>query len=641
MVLQHFFRTVLITGIIFSSGIVLGQEQKQGNQEKIYIVPDIIVSATKIETSYKHIASSVTVITAKDIQNSQHTTVLDILRTIPALDVVQAGPQGGQTSVFIRGANVHHTLVLIDGVVANDPISPTRAFDFATLTTDNIERIEILRGPQSILYGSNAMAGVISITTKKGAEKPAFSLASSAGTYKSFNNNVDFSGDFKKINYSFSLSHNQTNGISAAKLLNNRGEKDGYNGIFFSSRMGFSPTTNSSIDVIMRYLDTKADIDNSGGAFGDDPNNTLNQKQAYTRVQARIVALSSLWEQKFGISITDIERTNNNPIDTYHPTSDSRTVNNGGMTKFDWQNNLYISTDNILTISAETETETGTSETTGNYPEKFNKKIARTSGIYIQEQYSWKNLSASLGVRTDHHDKFGTVTTYRIAPVYFAEKTGTKVKATFGTGFRAPSLYQLYSIYGDEHLKPEKSRGWDAGIEQFLFNEKASIGITYFSTDYQQLIDFDFTTFTYKNYWKSASNGIEVFSASEIFGRLKVSTQYTYTIAKDKITKEPFIRRPKHKAGLNATYHITPKTQATVGIIAVGKRTDNDYSVYPANRITLGSYILTNIALEFGITSHLKLTGRIDNLFNKQYTEVLGYSSYGRGVFGGLKWGIK
>lgn len=222
-------------------------------------------------------ASSITVITAQEIREKQKTTVLEVLRTVPALDVVQTGGPGRETAVFIRGAKSEQTLVLIDGVEMNDPTSPRRAYDFAHLTTDNIERIEVLRGPQSPLYGSDAMGGVINIITKKGKEKMAAFASGEYGSFETLIGKAGVSGGNRLVNYSLGLSYSDTEGISAAN------EKDGYRNKSVSARVGFTPTEFFDLDFIFRYTDAKADIDNFGGAGGDDPNNTTKTKQLFFR----------------------------------------------------------------------------------------------------------------------------------------------------------------------------------------------------------------------------------------------------------------------------------------------------------------------------------------------------------------------
>lgn len=614
--------------------------QTSGSQEKtkLYKLEEIVVSATRTETAYKEIASSITIITAEEIESKQVTLLLDVLRTVPALDVVQLGGPGGQTSIFMRGAHSNHTLVLIDGVEANDPISPGRAFDFATLTTENIERIEILRGPQSTLYGSDAVAGIINIITKKGSGKPKISLMSDVGTFGTFKSSLELIGGYERLDYSFSLSRFDTDGISSAKESLGNTEKDGYSSTSLSTRIGFSVYENSGIDVIVRYLDSKSDIDNGGGAGLDDPNNFLETEQLYLRLQARLISLGNLWELKLGGSYSDLKRVNDNGVDPGHPESMFLSTADGTVSKFDLQNNIYIGEHNTITFGIETENETGSSERTGDFPSIFNEKSERLTGYYAQDQLDiGDSFFATAGIRVDKHDRFGTHTTFRFAPALFLNKTGTKLKATYGTGFRAPSLFQLYSAFGSENLMPDESEGWDIGFEQYFLDTKLSFGVTYYKNDFKNLIDFDLGTFKYNNIGAAETKGVEVFANLADINNFTISGNYTFTDTEDKNTGESFIRRPKHKFGLDVYYRLSGKANVNFNLSAVGERDDNDFSTFPSKRVKLDSYVLANIAVMYSLTGRIQLAGSVKNLFDSDYENALGFGTYGISVNGGLR----
>lgn len=644
----------LIAVFIIFSGNLPAQIKEKKPGEKRYIMEEIVVTATRTETPYKEVASSLTVITKEEIENKQQTLLLDFLRTVPALDVAQSGGPGKTTSVFIRGAKSEHTLVLIDGIEANDPISPSRSFDFATLTTDNVERIEILRGPQSTLYGSDAIAGVINIITKKGVGKPRFSLSTEAGSFSTFNNSAGVSGGGEWINYSLNLSRFITDGISAAKKSDGNIEKDGYASTSLSARMGITPYKNSGIDVILRYLDTSANIDNFGGTGGDDPNNVQDSEQLYVRAEARFLSVKNLWEQKFGFSLTDLNRSTKNDFDAAHPNDMLRDSYDGTMFKFDWQNNIYLNVNNTLTFGMETEEEKASSEfysegIYGPFTSIFEEHSARTNGYYVQDQMKIRgSIFVTAGLRIDANSKFGTETTYRIAPAFLLNRTGTKIKATYGTGFKSPSLFQLYSQYGNEELSPEKSRAWDIGLEQYLLGEKAGFGITYFHSDFGNLIDYDFGTSTYKNLAEVESGGVELSAfAQNVFG-FDLQANYTYTSTKEKTTGEALLRRPKNKLGLNLNYQISAIGRSASGgiercnvnleVIAVGKRDDIFISPdFTTTRVNLDKYVLFNLAAAYDITGNFQIFSRIDNLFDTKYEEILGYGTYGLSAYAGLK----
>jgi len=614
--------------------------QSSGSQEKPkqYKLEEIVVSATRTETAYKEIASSITIITAEEIESKQSTLLLDILRTVPGLDVVQLGGHGGQTSIFMRGSNSNHTLVLIDGAEATDPISPGRAFDFATLTTENIERIEILRGPQSTLYGSDAVAGVINIITKKGSGKPQFSFLSEAGTFGTYKNGLEIKGAHEQMDFSFSLFRFVTDGISSAKESLGNTEKDGFSSTSISSRMGIAIDENSGVDVMFRYLNSTSDIDNGGGAGRDDPNNFLDTEQYYLRIQAHVISIGSLWDLKFGASFSDLNRVNNNDVDPDHPTSMFLSTADGNVSKFDLQNNIYLGEHNTITFGIETENESGSSERTGDFPSIFVEKSERLTGFYVQEQFDLgDSFFGTAGFRVDDHERFGTHTTFRIAPAFFINETGTKLKATYGTGFRAPSLFQLFSAFGSENLMPDESEGWDIGFEQYLLDTRFSFGLTYYKNDFENLIDFDLGTFKYNNIGAAETKGVEIFANMEALGNFTLSGNYTFTNTENKSTGEAFIRRAKHKLGFDLFYRFDNRANANFNLSFIGDRDDNDFSTFPSKKVTLESYVLANIAAEYRLNSRIRLAGSIKNIFDSDYENALGFGSYGISINGGIR----
>ncbi|MFC1514199.1 TonB-dependent receptor plug domain-containing protein, partial [candidate division KSB1 bacterium] len=475
---QHLLVTILILVTAFSS---FGQVKKTSGDDWKFILDEIVISATRTETPYKELANSITVIRAEDIRNRQPFMLADILRSVPSIDIATAGGKGKLTSMYIRGAKTEHTLVMIDGIEANDPISPTRSFDFSGLTMNNIEKIEIIRGPQSTVYGSDAIAGVINIITRKGSGKPSVTLSSEGGSHKTISNKVGVLGSSGIFNYSINGMMYSTDGISAAKGTGQI-DNDKHESAAFSAKFGIEPSSNTNLDLIVRYLDTTTDLDNFGGAFGDDPNNVQNTENLFVKGQLRLFSMENLWEQKIGISYTDIFRKTFNDFDDMHPMDMTRDSYNGELIKFDWVNNLFINDNNTLTFGIETEEERASSVYTsesayGSYSSDFPEQSAKTTGIFVQAQTRlFDRLFTTAGFRSDKHKKFGSKTTFRIAPSFFIDETATKIKATYGTGFKSPTLYQLYSFYGDENLTPDESAGWDFGFEQYMNGGQLSFG---------------------------------------------------------------------------------------------------------------------------------------------------------------------
>ncbi|MFH1623833.1 MAG: TonB-dependent receptor, partial [Pseudomonadota bacterium] len=577
------------------------------------------------------------------IEKRQKNTVLEVLRDVPGLDVVQSGGLGGNTDVFVRGANAEHTLVLIDGIEMNDPISYGRFYDFAHLTVDNIERIEVLRGPQSTLYGSDAIGGVINIITKKGRGKPKFSILAEGGSFDTYREGGAVSGGSDLYNYSAAVSHLSTRGISHAGGQYGNQEADDYKNTTVSTRLGWTPADVFEADLFFHYIDSDSELDNSAGAGGDDPNYWQGTEQLFTKLQTTLFLLEGLWEQKLAASISIHNREMFNGKDIDHPNDLSTSDFDGWVEKYEWQHNLYLHDTNTLTVGLEYEKETGRSEyysesASGSSITIFEKRDITNAGYYMQDKIGLSDsLFATLGVRLDEHSTFGSEVTYRFAPAYLFRKTDTKIKATYGTGFKAPSLYQLYSQYGNENLNPEESTGWDVGVEQSFAERKVSAGVTYFANEFDNLIIYDYGTSKYQNVSKAEADGVEAFVSVRPTNNLDIRIDYTRTDTKNKDTGEALLRRAKDKWNLTVNHRFLGKGNINLNVLYLGTRHDKDFTTWPAGDVTLESDTIVNLGAAYDFTKNFQLFGRLENLFDEDYEQVKGYGTKGFSAYGGIK----
>jgi vitamin B12 transporter len=607
---------------------------------------DIVVTANRTNTPQQELGSAFTVITARQLERMQKETVLDALRTVPELDVVQTGGAGGQASVFIRGAKSEHTLTLLDGVEINDPSTPGRSVDLANLAVANIERIEIIRGPQSVLYGSDAMGGVIHIISKAGRGKLNGFLQGGYGSFNSFAENAGLSGGNDWANFSLGMARSDTDGISAASKDAGNSEKDGYGATTVSGRLGLDPHRNVHADLILRYVDSRADLDNAGGIGGDDPNSTAATKQWSSRAQARLTLCDGRWEQAVSFSFSRQERNYENGTDDDHPFDSDHSLYIGKMLRIDWQHQLRFIKGHALIAGIESEQEQGESDyhsesAWGPYDSLFERQTARTFAGYVQDHLRLaEGWFATLGARLDNHDRFGTKATFRIASTYRIRNSGTRIKATYGSGFKAPSLYQLYSLYGDEALEPETSSGWDTGIEQSFWEERLVFGATYFSNEFEQMIDFDSVNWKYVNIGAARTSGLELSAVAHVGSAWTLSAGYTFTAAEDISSGEDLLRRAKHKANVSASCRFGKKADANLDMQYVGRRQDMDYSAWPAARVTLDDYLLVNLALGYELNGRIRLFAAIRNLGNAKYEEVLGYGTPGITASAGINYSL-
>lgn len=615
---------------------------------------EVVVTATKTETPYYTLASSVSILSSKDILNKQYSTVVDLLREMPGLSIVQQGGPGKIANVMMRGTNSNHTLVILDGAELNDASSPNNAFDFYALDTYDIDRIEIVRGPQSTLYGSDAVAGVINILTKSGTEIPAYSFSGEGGSNGFYKANLATSGKYGLVDYYFSAIRNGSDGVSASnskyekddgtKFRNT--EKDGFVNNGATAKIGFDFSEYGKLKLMYKFTKLESDLDQNE-KFGDDPNFTYKTEEQIFNASYSLNSFNGKWEKIFRGSLTKKFARGLDEFDALHPTTFSDSYNKSQRVKFDWQNNLRVIENNLITVGVETENEIANTSyysegEWGPYESVFPEQSIRTTSIYLQDQINIANsFFASAGIRYDDNEKFGGVTTFRIAPAYYFSETGTKIKFTYGTGFKAPSLYYIFDpLYGNPDLKPEESKGWDIGFDQYLLNGKISFNATYFNIQLENMFGFG-PDFKEINIAKASSEGFEIYAASEIFDCLTISTNYTFTETKDEYSasadyEKPLIRRPKHQASLFVSYNYQNKLNFNTQLRYSGERDDKEFYNFSVRRVTLPDYLLVNLSASYKLLDYLTLTARVENLFDKYYEEVLFYGTLGRSFYGGV-----
>ena len=602
-------------------------------------LPNMVVTATRTETPEDEVGSAITVITAKDIADKNINNVADALRTVPGLDVVRSGSLGQQTSVFLRGANSNHTLVLVDGVEMNDPSSPTGAFDFAFLQADNIERIEVVRGAASAAFGSDAIGGVINVITKKGAGKVKLSGVAEGGSYGTWKTGGNISGGTERVNYSFDASRLETAGFSAADKNLGNSMPNGYKNTNLSGRAGFKVNDALDFGTTLRYGEGKSSLDNGGGKGADDPNSYGRFNELFTRGFGHLKLFEGFWEQTVGVAYSRTDRNNVNGVDPVNNFSSAAT-NLGQKVKLDYQNIFHVHKSNTVMLGVEEEVDSLSSSASSDYPAwsysssaSIPLKTMNTLGFYLQDQIKLFDRSfTTLGVRYDDNNRFGGHETWRANELYTIKETGTRFKGSYGTGFKAPTLNQMYdTIYGtgNVNLKPETSRSWDVGVEQDLFKKVSTLGISYFETAFNNLIQANSPFYVNQNVRKAKTNGIESFAEVRPMTDLTLRATYTYQQAQNLDTGNQLLRRPRDKASFDTDYRFLEKAHFHVNVLMVGKKAD-----YAS---TVAGYAMLNFSGSYDVHKYVQLFARIDNVLNKQYEEVYGYGTSGVAGYGGVK----
>lgn len=585
-------------------------------EEKIKI-EEVVVTATRIEEAIEETTSKVVVIKAEDIKKMNIQFVTDVLRKIPELNLVQHGGTGKLATVLLRGGDARHVLVMIDGVKVKS--TTTGSFDFSGIKVNDIERIEIVKGPQSTLYGSEAMAGVINIITKKGEDKPKIDASFESGSYGMYKPSLTVSGGNEKLDYRLTGTYFHTDGISAAKEGT---EKDGYKNTSISWKFGFRPVERLELELSGRYYDARAEID----AFGRDDLNYVQYGNHYILSGKLKFYPINIWEQILTVSRVADSLKYRDPDTAWH-NADIIT----GMDTIDWQHNLYIFDAYTLTAGVEYREEEG--ENIG----VFDRKVVDNKALYLNNKLKVfkDSLVLNAGLRYDDHETFGAETTYRLGAVYDIKPAGLRLRSSYGTGFRAPTLNELFyqdpwGSRGNLNLRPERSTSWEVGAEKDIL-ELATISLTYFNQYYRDLIQWvEVAPWAWQpqNVVKAEIEGIEATASLKVTESLSVKAGYTYLDTEDKATGKRLLRRPADK--FTVSTGLSGKNYSFIADYTfVGERDDFQTKLAP--------YSIVNLSGSYNITKTLSLFARVENLLDEDYEEAGGYGTPGLSIFGGIR----
>ena len=601
---------------------------------------DIVVTATRLETPEKKVGSSVTVISADELVRTGRAFVLDALEDVLGLSTARAGGPGATASVFIRGANSEHTLFLVDGLELNDPINPSRSYDVSHLPLSQVERVEVLRGPQGLLYGSDALGGVINVITRPGRGRPRLTLGSSADTLSSLAADVSLAGAGRKADYAVSLFHERTAGISAAAGSYGNTEKDGYRNLSLDARFGYAVSPASSLTFTLRGKTDRTELDDFGGPGGDDPNNVQTYGSLLLDGRYRGLSSGGRWERTLSVSWIGTRREYDNPVDPAHPDDSDHGLYHSGLLKLDWQNNFFLRPTHTLTAGLELKNESGRSDylsesVYGPYQEVFPSVRAGSAGLYLLDHWeTGGRFFVTAGIRADDHSRAGSALTFRVAPTYLIRATGTRFKASLGSGFKSPSLYQLFAPasafgpIGNPLLRPERVLGWDVGVEQSLAGGRTLLGVTWFESSFRDLIDFDFTA-GYINVGRARTQGLEVTAEARPSAGSRLLASYTRLSARDLGAGTELLRRPRDRFSAEAGSRLFGQLDLAVHALWVGRRFDVDTSDFAYPTVTMPSYVLLDLILTKALGSGFEIFARVDNLLNVDYQTVWGYGSPG------------
>ena len=573
---------------------------------------DIVVSATRSPAPLSEVGSSVAVITADDFRARQYSFVIDALRDAAGVSVVRNGGAGGAASARIRGATSGQTLVVIDGIVVNDPAAPQGGFNFANLDVADIDRIEVLRGPQSLLYGADAIGGVIAITTTK--SDTATSAYLEGGSRASLRGGATAAAGDDGAWGRITVSGQRTGGISRAAT---GAEKDGYRSVAGSAAGGVAINETWRAEITARYSDSHAEIDGFPPPLFTFADTAETEDTTDYAVAGRLVQESAHYEGALTVSYNAIDRKNFDAgFETFAADGDRLSA--------DYLGALRLSEAVRLFAGAEVER---TSVNVSGVDES-----ADAGAVFAMiEAKPVPAVTVSGGVRRDEFSNFEGATTARVAAVWAAPGE-VFLRGSWGQGFRAPSLFELnfdqFGVTPNPDLRPEKANGIDFGVEK-RFGADRRFAVTLFRTRVEDQIDFDFAGNGYFNIDETRARGVEIEGAWRLGGRVTAEVVYAFTDAKDLGTGTQLLRQPKHKGV--AALNIEPLQNLSVSASVIFNGRENDTPA-PNN-----GYIRADIRAAYALSETLELYGRVENVSDSDYEDVSGYAEPGASAFGGVR----
>ena len=599
---------------------------------------DVVITATKFPKNVNETAKVLTVIDEEQLARSSGKDVSQLLNEQVGLVINGANSNPGKDKgVFLRGAGTGYTLILLDGIPVNDPSGIGGAFDLRLLPVDQVERIEILKGSQSTLYGNDAVAGVINIITKKKNDKPVVGTAGiSYGSYNTFKGNAGLSGSTQKFDYNIGYTRYNTDGISEAKDLSGTGnfDNDGYSQDALQANVNLKVSDALSIKPYFRYNNFEGKYD--AGAFTDSKKDFYTSNLTNTGLSAQYNFSKGKVNLLYGYDKTDRKFDSDFGPLNYQ----GRFHHSEAFLKYDLSGSVQLITglsyQNIHML-----------DTTATEKNPTMTLISPYASFFIK---NGKGLSLEIGGRVNSHSKFGTNSTYSVNPAYLVNKQ-FKLFANISTGFKTPTLGQLFGQYGpNPDLKPEKSQHVEAGAQFFHRNGNFDVRVSAFQRDLTDVIFFSFNSTTFESKYINLNtqrdHGLEVELTEKVSPRLSLQAFYAYVDGQvtDKsgtkdTTYHNLYRRPKHSLGLTLSYVVTSKFLVQVNLKTFSNRSDLYFnsSTFASEIVNLDAYALLNLYLEYKLFNEkVKVFVDAKNLLNQDYMEVYGYNTLKMNIMSGL-----
>ena len=633
---------------------IAASAQQVGEEDDVVLLDRIVISAGRTPIEERKSGRAYSIIEGEQLERSQSRHVADALRQVPGFHVSRTGSFGGLTQIRVRGAEGNHVLVLIDGVEVSE--TSQGEFDFGSLQATDIERIEVLRGPQSALYGSDALAGVVNIITKSGTRNST--EAGFQAEYGSDNTRLVsgyLRGGTDNFDGSIAVSRRVTDGFNISDFGN---EKDGDENLTLNGRFNWDLTPEFSIDGTLRFVDRLSDGDAQDFAIPATPTQGLvidTRDQTGTRELAGSIGFTAStpddsWTHRARFSVTDVKR------ERFQNGAPSSGGNEGARYKAFYQLTHRLEdvdgNQHSVTAGYEWERETFNNirplSSFGNPSQLATKERDQQSLVGEYRGEFGDQFYLTLGARQDFNDQFQDAFTFSAAAAWAIPDTDTRLHASVGTGIKNPTFTEQFGFVpnrftGNPNLAPEESFGWDIGIEQSFLGGDLIMDVTYFNQDLENEITTIFPAPTFigtpiNQTGVSEREGLEVALTARLNPELSISGNYTYLEASNPDGSVE-VRRPRHSGSVRFDYVSADiPFNAFAEVVFNGDMQDLEFiNATPQTQVTLDSYTLVNIGAGYEFTENLELYGRVENLFDEDYEEVFGFNTQGVTTFVGIK----
>lgn len=646
--------------LLLASACALSSTLPAAAQQPITELPETIVTATRIPTPAERVPAAVTVITRADIEERGYQTLAEALRAVPGMRLVQTGGVGQQASAFLRGANSNHVLVLLDGVPINDPSEPNGAFNFGNDLLFDIERIEVVRGPASSLYGSGAIGGVINLVTHRAAPGRALQAYGEAagGTERTARGGLGLVGQVSAVDYLFSANGLQTRGfdVTPTRLAGDTGERDGLRAAAGTARIGMQIDAATRVEALLRWQENRVEFDRdpSGNPNHDDPNLEADNRRWYGQLRGETALFDGAWTTGLRAAVTQDRRIFTNRPDAVSQTN-TRDTYQGERLTLDWGNRLRLPSAGPLTDSAlafgatffEDSVESGFGA--GAFRTLTDART-RSGALHAGWQARLlERLDLAVGLRRDEAEDFDGFTSWRAGAVYALPELASRLRVAAGTAFRAPTLYQRFgrstTFTGNPNLEPEDSFSWEIGVETDIAGlgrpDLATVSATWFESRINNLITFNRTFSTLENIQKAEIEGAELGVTLRPASWLDLHGTWTITDAVNADTGRRLARRPEDAWSFSARIAPIPRLVIVPELAAASSQVD---LVYPsAGQPGFGSTGLSpggrvwNLTVTYAATEQVSLFVEARNIGDSKYEPANGFVTPGRWVIAGTR----